>query len=356
MSVCGDALQMAVAAGALISFDPNLRPELLSAERARIAFAPFIAAADIFLPTEAELLQLTKAASEAEAIERIAASASRAQNRRHARRRRLQRVHRQRPMDLPGYSVDEVDPTGAGDCFDAAFITGVLQGKSASEAAKLANACGGPRRQREGSNGRRRNPAPKSSGLCKTDREYTSENYRGAKVVTAVWPRSNVHLPFLARWNPPPLSRGTEGGPGAGGWGEKHVLSGDPERDPASASALQPPFQQRLQQLPSYARQRRIIPAVVDLAGSSPGQRAVHSPRRRNAPACNARRGSSSDRDLRNCHRPGCSAKTYSRPRHSCPRSAGSSERACISVAGFTPANSSTVGPMSIHWHKPPTR
>ena len=59
---------MAVAAGALISFDPNLRPELLTADQARIAFAPFIAAADIFLPTEAELLQLTNADSEDEAI------------------------------------------------------------------------------------------------------------------------------------------------------------------------------------------------------------------------------------------------------------------------------------------------
>ena len=69
MRICQEALEKAVDAGALISFDPNLRPELLPAEEARIAFAPFIAAADIFLPTKTELLQLTNASTTEEAIE-----------------------------------------------------------------------------------------------------------------------------------------------------------------------------------------------------------------------------------------------------------------------------------------------
>ena len=45
-------------------------------------------------------------------------------------------------MDVTGYAVEEIDPTGAGDCFDAAFITGVLEGMPMREAAQLANACG----------------------------------------------------------------------------------------------------------------------------------------------------------------------------------------------------------------------
>ena len=61
LSVCYKALEMAINVGAQISFDPNLRPELVPADKARDAFAPFIAAADIFLPTEAELLQLSGA-------------------------------------------------------------------------------------------------------------------------------------------------------------------------------------------------------------------------------------------------------------------------------------------------------
>ena len=142
LSVCREALSMAMAAGALISFDPNLRPELLPVDEARIAFAPFIAAADIFLPTETELLQLTASGSADKAIEDLL----------RARPDRIIVVTHGGDgcsvytagarLDIPGYAVDEIDPTGAGDCFDAGFISGLLEGKSMREAAPLANACG----------------------------------------------------------------------------------------------------------------------------------------------------------------------------------------------------------------------
>ncbi|MDE2749693.1 MAG: sugar kinase [Chloroflexota bacterium] len=142
LTVCQKALEMAIEAGALISFDPNLRPELLPPGEARIAFAPFLAAADIFLPTEAELLQLTTAGAVEGAIEELLA-------RRPDRAIVVTRgadgcsvYSADGRIDVPGCAVDEIDPTGAGDCFDAGFVAGVLGGKSALEAAQLANACG----------------------------------------------------------------------------------------------------------------------------------------------------------------------------------------------------------------------
>lgn len=142
LSVCQEALELAQAAGALISFDPNLRPELLPPEAARIAFAPFIAAADILLPTEAELLQLTGAGALDQAIDLLMT----------ARPERKIVVTRGAAgcsiftkavrLDVPGFAVDEVDPTGAGDCFDASFVSGLLGGMPLREAARLANACG----------------------------------------------------------------------------------------------------------------------------------------------------------------------------------------------------------------------
>ncbi|MDE2775626.1 MAG: sugar kinase [Chloroflexota bacterium] len=142
LAVGREALQMAVDAGALVSFDPNLRPELLPADQARVSFAPFIDAADIFLPTEAELLQLTNADSEEAAIEGLLRA-------RPERRIVVTRgadgcsVYTKRDrIDVPGYAAEEIDPTGAGDCFDAAFITGVLEDMTSREAAQLANACG----------------------------------------------------------------------------------------------------------------------------------------------------------------------------------------------------------------------
>ena len=40
------------------------------------------------------------------------------------------------------YRVIQADPTGAGDCFDGAFLAGLCQGKSPLEAAKMGAAAG----------------------------------------------------------------------------------------------------------------------------------------------------------------------------------------------------------------------
>lgn len=142
LSVCHKALDMAINAGAQISFDPNLRPELLPPDKARIAFAPFIAAADIFLPTEAELLQLSGAVTANDAVAELLAK-------RPDRRIVVTRGEdgcsvftADGRIDVAGYAVREVDPTGAGDCFDAGFISGILEGMPIREAAQLGNACG----------------------------------------------------------------------------------------------------------------------------------------------------------------------------------------------------------------------
>ena len=45
-------------------------------------------------------------------------------------------------IKTPAYSVQEVDPTGAGDCFDAGFLCGLLEGKSLEDCGILAAAAG----------------------------------------------------------------------------------------------------------------------------------------------------------------------------------------------------------------------
>ncbi len=142
LEVCRAALEMAQAAGALISFDPNLRPEMLPPERARGAFAPFIAAADILMPTEAELLQLTGSSALDEAVAQLLS-------------RRPGRViavthgaagcsvyTAEGRVEAPAFPVQEIDPTGAGDCFDAGFISALLESQTIAQAAEIGNACG----------------------------------------------------------------------------------------------------------------------------------------------------------------------------------------------------------------------
>jgi sugar/nucleoside kinase (ribokinase family) len=49
---------------------------------------------------------------------------------------------RNEKVDCPLYKVKQVDPTGAGDCFDAALLCGLLEGKTLEEAGKMASAAG----------------------------------------------------------------------------------------------------------------------------------------------------------------------------------------------------------------------
>lgn len=137
------ALQMAQESGAKISFDPNLRPQMMSVHRARSVFAPFIEAADILIPTADELIALTGVSDLDSALNAI----------RQVNPRALIvltqgadgcTVYEQNgtPHHVPGFTVQEVDPTGAGDCFDAGFLVRWLQGDSPVAAARFANACG----------------------------------------------------------------------------------------------------------------------------------------------------------------------------------------------------------------------
>ena len=43
---------------------------------------------------------------------------------------------------VPSFQIVEVDPTGAGDCFDAGFVYGLLEGWELEKTARFANAVG----------------------------------------------------------------------------------------------------------------------------------------------------------------------------------------------------------------------
>lgn len=141
-NVCYRAVEIAAEAGARISFDPNLRPELLGGEEAlRRICAPVMERAYVVLPSgdEAELLSGVKGTEEAcrallrgpaevVALKRGAAGCS--------------IFTRDAELEIASYQVQAVDPTGAGDCFDAGFVVGLLEGLPLDQIGKLANACG----------------------------------------------------------------------------------------------------------------------------------------------------------------------------------------------------------------------
>jgi fructokinase len=136
------ALHLAQHHGAKVSFDPNLRPQLLSPERARVAFEPFVMAADVLMPTREELHLLTGQPDD----DRAAAALTRLNPHQiivvtqGAQGAKV--YHRGRWEHVPAFPVEEVDPTGAGDCFDAGFLVRWLAGDSLVDALRFANACG----------------------------------------------------------------------------------------------------------------------------------------------------------------------------------------------------------------------
>jgi tagatose kinase len=137
--------QEAVAAvkgrGGTISFDPNVRKEILGAPDVRQAIGYMLSACDIFMPSGAELTMLTEAKTEAAAIAEILGRGITAVV---VKRGAEGASYHDSTQDrrIAGFAVTELDPTGAGDCFGATFVTCRLQGRPIADCLRYAAASG----------------------------------------------------------------------------------------------------------------------------------------------------------------------------------------------------------------------
>jgi fructokinase len=129
------------AAGARISFDPNIRPELLAFPATARLIQELLDSANVPLPSEADLAHLFPGAD--------TDSAARALLDRGADCVFLKRgakgstyYDRQNRIETPAFAVAEIDPTGAGDCAGATFIAGMLRGLPLQAVLQRANAAG----------------------------------------------------------------------------------------------------------------------------------------------------------------------------------------------------------------------
>ena len=129
--------------GAKVSFDPNIRAELLRERALEAVVGPVLERCAVLLPGVTELALL-----------------SGTQDIREGARRMFERyplevivlkrgkqgctvfAREGNPLDVPAYPVDEVDPTGAGDCFDAGFLCGLLEGRPLQDCARVGAAAG----------------------------------------------------------------------------------------------------------------------------------------------------------------------------------------------------------------------
>ena len=96
---------------------------------------------DLFLPSGEELFLFTKAADEAAAIKEIFARGVGAVVLKRGANG-ASYYDSAGEQHVPAYPVEEVDPTGAGDCFGATFVTCWLRGMAPQDALRLAAASG----------------------------------------------------------------------------------------------------------------------------------------------------------------------------------------------------------------------
>ena len=128
--------------GTAISFDPNIRKELYTDDSFNAVIQEVMENTSVFLPGVEELLLVTGASDVETGIRRcfeyenmeIVCLKNGSKG---------SRIYTRDGMTEVGvYKVKQADATGAGDCFDGAFLAGLCQGRSIEEAAKMGAAAG----------------------------------------------------------------------------------------------------------------------------------------------------------------------------------------------------------------------
>ena len=133
------AVRIAKEYGVKISFDPNIRPELLQG-KIMDYYQEIIEASDVLLTGKSELKLLFGEDVEA-SIAKLLRQKERIIVVKDGSRGTLLYT-RQEAFSVATYPAIEVDPTGAGDCFDATFLSMLCSGADLRTAVHYANAAG----------------------------------------------------------------------------------------------------------------------------------------------------------------------------------------------------------------------
>ncbi len=126
----------------MVTLDPNLRPELASLEESREALSFFISKSDVILVGEDELLKLFDTQYLNEAIQKLFDRGPKIVVVKRGKRGSMMVTRSGDVVEASAFTVKEVDPTGAGDVYNAAFIYGYLKGWGYRDILIFANAAG----------------------------------------------------------------------------------------------------------------------------------------------------------------------------------------------------------------------
>lgn len=150
---CIKCVKIAKDAGVMISFDPNIRKEVMKSDDARKRLYEGIETADVIAPTLEEARFVTGLDSELANLEEL-----------HKRGPKVVALTRdangavlsdgKRIVSVAGTGVTAVDPTGAGDTFASMLVYGIQKGWDLEKIAVYCNCAGGLAVTKQGSIGR----------------------------------------------------------------------------------------------------------------------------------------------------------------------------------------------------------
>jgi len=128
---------------AIISFDPNLRPEMLNIEEILRISKPILEKTDILLPSgeEAEMLAGIKG-EKAACLELLKGNPEIVLLKQGPLGSTIFNKGVTSTLHVPSFKIEERDPTGAGDSFGGAFIASYLKGWDFKRSLQFANAVG----------------------------------------------------------------------------------------------------------------------------------------------------------------------------------------------------------------------
>jgi sugar/nucleoside kinase (ribokinase family) len=127
----------------IISFDPNLRPEMLDLDTILQISKPVLEQTRILLPSGEEAEMLAGIDGEEDAcVNLLDKGLEIIVLKRGKKGCTVFTKDNMRGIEVPAYKAKEIDPTGAGDSFGGAFIVGLLQNWDLKKIAKFANAVG----------------------------------------------------------------------------------------------------------------------------------------------------------------------------------------------------------------------
>ncbi len=137
-NACDSAARTVVDAGGRLSFDPNLRIELMDLDHARELCFPYIRRSSLFAPSESEITALFREDVDT-SIDRALEMGSQLVAVKRGEKGCIIASEHSRCV-VPGFAVGCKDPTGAGDTFDAAAMFAFTLGLDNESIGVFANA------------------------------------------------------------------------------------------------------------------------------------------------------------------------------------------------------------------------